>query len=64
VRTSEVQRQAARAIVAMLCQRWPKCFDLKNRWPLKIHQVNYFQAAGVRPFDAFTPLGAYMLRGG
>jgi ProP effector len=36
MRTGETQRQAARAIVAMLCQRWPKCFDLKNRRPLKI----------------------------
>jgi ProP effector len=36
MRTSEAQGQSARAIVAMLCQRWPKCFDLKNRRPLKI----------------------------
>jgi len=36
MRTGEAQRQAARAIVAILCQRWPKCFDLKNRRPLKI----------------------------
>jgi ProP effector len=34
--TGETKRQAARATVAMLCQRWPKCFDLKNRRPLKI----------------------------
>ena len=34
--TREAKRQAARVIVAMLCQRWPKCFDLKNRRPLKI----------------------------
>ena len=34
--TGETKRQAARATVTMLCQRWPKCFDLKNRRPLKI----------------------------
>src|SRR5262245_31030046 len=34
--TGETTRQAARAVVALLCQRWPKCFDLKNRRPLKI----------------------------
>jgi sRNA-binding protein len=32
----EAKRQAARAMLAQLCQRWPKCFDLKNRQPLKI----------------------------
>jgi ProP effector len=32
----EAQRQAARATLALLCQRWPKCFDLNNRRPLKI----------------------------
>jgi ProP effector len=34
--TREAQRQAARAKLAVLCQRWPKCFDLNNRRPLKI----------------------------
>ena len=34
--TGETKRQAARATVTMLCQRWPKCFDLKDRRPLKI----------------------------
>jgi hypothetical protein len=34
--TGETKHQAARATVAMLCQRWPKCFALKNRRPLKI----------------------------
>jgi hypothetical protein len=33
---NEAQCQATRAIAAILCQRWPKCFDLKNRRPLKI----------------------------
>ena len=32
----EAKRQAARATLALLCQRWPKCFDLNNRRPLKI----------------------------
>jgi sRNA-binding protein len=32
----EAKRQAARTTVAMLSQRWPKCFDPKNRRPLKI----------------------------
>jgi ProP effector len=32
----EAQRQAARATLALLRQRWPKCFDLNNRRPLKI----------------------------
>jgi ProP effector len=34
--TREAQRQAARSALAQLCQRWPKCFDLKNPRPLKI----------------------------
>jgi sRNA-binding protein len=34
--TREAQRQAARSALAELCQRWPKCFDLENRQPLKI----------------------------
>jgi ProP effector len=32
----EAKGRSARATVAMLCQRWPKCFDLNNRRPLKI----------------------------
>jgi ProP effector len=32
----EAQRQAARSTLAEMCQRWPKCFDLKNPRPLKI----------------------------
>jgi sRNA-binding protein len=32
----EAQRQAARSALALLCQRWPKWFDLNNRRPLKI----------------------------
>jgi ProP effector len=36
----EAQRQAARAMLALLCQRWPKCFDLKDRRPLKIGIAN------------------------
>ena len=32
----EAQRQAPRATLALLCQRWPKCFDVNNRRPLKI----------------------------
>jgi ProP effector len=32
----EAKRQAARATVTLLCQRYPKCFDLKNRRPLKV----------------------------
>jgi ProP effector len=32
----EAQRQAACSALAQLCQRWPKCFDLKNPRPLKI----------------------------
>ena len=36
----EAKRQSARAMLATLCQRWPKCFDLKNRRPLKIGIVH------------------------
>ena len=32
----EAQRQAARSALVQLCQRWPKCFDLKNPRPLKL----------------------------
>ena len=30
------KRQTARAMLAMLCERWPKCFNLNNRRPLKL----------------------------
>ena len=49
----EAQRQAARATLALLCQRWPKCFDLNNRRPLKIgiayDLVRELGEAGLRP---------------
>ena len=32
----ENKRQTARATLAMLCERWPKCFNLNNRRPLKL----------------------------
>jgi ProP effector len=32
----ETKRQTARAMLAMLCERWPQCFNLNNRRPLKI----------------------------
>jgi ProP effector len=32
----EAQRQAARAALALLCQRWPKCFNPDDPRPLKI----------------------------
>lgn len=34
--TREPKRQTDHATLAVLCERWPKCFDLKNRRPLKI----------------------------
>jgi sRNA-binding protein len=47
------QRQAARATLPLLCQRWPKCFDLNNRRPLKIgiayDLVRELGEAGLRP---------------
>jgi ProP effector len=36
----EALREAVRLTVAMLCQRWPQSFDLKNRRPLKIGIVH------------------------
>jgi ProP effector len=32
----ETKPRTARAMLAMLCQRWPSCFNLNNRRPLKI----------------------------
>jgi ProP effector len=37
----EAKRQGVRAILAMLCQRYPKCFDLKNLRPLKVGIAHY-----------------------
>jgi ProP effector len=59
----EAQRQAARATLALLCQRWPKCFDLNNRRPLKIGIANdlvrELRETALRPPELKAALNVY-----